>query len=185
MRIISGKAKGKKILSPETYETRPTLDRVKEAMFNIIQVYVPEATVIDIFSGTGSLALEAASRGAKECYLVDKSPVTFPILKKNVENLKFQDFCTPLNMDAYAALDFVWKKGKKFDIIFVDPPYMKNLIPKALEIIDEKELLNKDGIIVTKIDTSEEIFQGTERLHLTNSRKYGKTTVCFYKIGEN
>ncbi|GKX66268.1 16S rRNA (guanine(966)-N(2))-methyltransferase RsmD [Inconstantimicrobium mannanitabidum] len=185
MRIISGKARGKKILSPATYETRPTLDRVKEAMFNIIQTYVPGATVIDVFSGTGSLALEAASRGAKECYLVDKSPVTFPILKQNVENLKFGDFCFPLNMDAYAALEYVWKKGKKFDIIFVDPPYMKNLIPKAIEIIDEKELLVKDGIIVTKIDTREEIYEGTDRIKLTRSKKYGQTTVCFYKIEED
>lgn len=185
MRIISGKARGRKILSPATDETRPTLDRVKEAMFNIIQMYIPDATVIDVFSGTGSLALEAASRGAKECYLVDKSPVTFPILKQNVENLKFDDFCTPLNMDAYAALEYVWKLGKVFDIIFIDPPYMKNLIPKAVEIVDEKKLLKKDGIIVTKIDSREEIYYGTDNIVLTDKRKYGLTTVCFYKFKED
>lgn len=185
MRIIAGKARGRKILPPDTYETRPTLDRVKEAMFNIIQWKTQDAVVIDVFSGTGSLALEAASRGAKECYLVDKSPVTFPILKKNIESLKFEDFCTPLNMDAYDALQYVYKLGKKFDIIFIDPPYKKDLIPKAIEIVDEKNLLQEDGMVVTKIDTSETIYEGSENIKLYDTRKYGQTTVCFYRIKED
>ena len=96
MRIISGKARGRKLIPPATMETRPTLDRVKEAMFSMIQGYIPDAVVVDVFAGTGSLGLEAASRGAKEVYLVDKSPITFPLLKENVENLKFQDFCFPI-----------------------------------------------------------------------------------------
>ena len=86
MRIIAGRAKGRRILSPDTMETRPTLDRVKENIFNIIQNYVRVSVALDVFAGTGSLGLEAVSRGAKECYLIDKSPVTFPLLKKNVEN---------------------------------------------------------------------------------------------------
>ncbi len=104
MRIISGKARGRKLIPPATMETRPTLDRVKEAMFSMILGYIPDAVVIDVFAGTGSLGLEAASRGAKEVYLVDKSPITFPLLKENVENLKFSEFCFPLNMDSYEAL---------------------------------------------------------------------------------
>lgn len=185
MRIIAGKAKGRKLLSPPTYETRPTLDRIKESMFSIIQGYIPDAVVIDIFSGTGSLALEAASRGAKECYLVDKSPITFPVLKQNIENLKFQDFCHPLNMDAYSALRTMADRNKVFDIIFIDPPYLKNMIPEAIQIVEEKNLLDKDGIIVAKIDTSEEIFQGTSKIKLYNHRKYGNTTICFYRIEED
>ncbi|WP_055071001.1 16S rRNA (guanine(966)-N(2))-methyltransferase RsmD [Clostridium massiliamazoniense] len=184
MRIISGRAKGRKILSPATMETRPTLDRVKEAMFSMIQGYIPDAVVIDVFAGTGSLGLEAASRGAKECYLVDKSPVTYPILKENVDNLNFNDVCTTLNMDAYMALKSMVTKGKVFDLIFIDPPYLKNLIPEAMQIIDDNNLLHKEGIIMTKIDTSEEIFEGTEHIKLIRSRKYGNTTVCLYKIEE-
>lgn len=84
-------------------------------------------------------------------YLVDKSSVTFPILKKNIENLKFQDFCIPLNMDAYEALRKLNKQGKVFDIIFIDPPYCKDIIPEAMKIIEENNMLHKDGIIVTKI----------------------------------
>src|SRR5690606_13950277 len=143
MRIIAGKAKGKKLLSPETLETRPTLDRVKEAMFSMIQGYILDAVVVDVFAGTGSLGLETASRGAKEVYLVDKSSVTFPILKKNIENLKCQPFCILLNMDAYEALRKLNKQGKVFDIIFIDPPYCKDMIPEAMKIIEENNMLHK------------------------------------------
>ena len=184
MRIIAGRARGRKLLSPATYETRPTLDRVKESMFSIIQGYIPDAVVIDIFAGTGSLGLEAASRGAKEVYLVDKSQVTYPILKNNIENLKFNDFCTALNTDAYSALKTLADRGKKFNVMFIDPPYLMDMIPEAIKIIEDKNLLAEDGIIVTKIDSVEEIFEGTQKIKLVNHRKYGNTTICFYKIEE-
>ncbi len=182
MRIIAGKARGRKLLSPPTYETRPTLDRVKEAMFSMIQGYIPDASVVDVFAGTGSLGLEAASRGAKECYLFDKSKTTFPLLKKNVVELKFSDFCFPMNIDAYDGLRGLARKGKKFDLIFIDPPYCKEMIPEALKIIKENNLLLEDGIIVTKIDSIEEIYEGYEDIKLIKSKKYGNTTVCFYEI---
>lgn len=181
MRIIAGKAKGRKLIPPATMETRPTLDRVKEAMFSIIQGYIPEAVVVDVFAGTGSLGLEAASRGAKEVYLVDKSSVTFPLLKENVNTLKFNDFCYPLNMDSYDALRMLAKKNKKFDLIFIDPPYCKEMIPEALKLIEENKMLQEDGIIVTKIDSIEEIYEGYKDIKIVRSKKYGNTTVCFYQ----
>ncbi|MCF0149393.1 MAG: 16S rRNA (guanine(966)-N(2))-methyltransferase RsmD [Clostridium sp.] len=184
MRIIAGRARGRKLLPPDTMETRPTLDRVKESMFSIIQNHIPDSVVVDVFAGTGSLGLEAASRGAKEVYLIDKSNTTFPILKKNVENLKFEDFCFPLNLDSYEALKMLNKKGKVFDIIFIDPPYCKEMIPKAIEIIKENNLLNKGGIIVTKIDSIEEIYQGYKEIQLVKNKKYGNTTVCIYNNEE-
>ncbi|AYE33110.1 16S rRNA (guanine(966)-N(2))-methyltransferase RsmD [Clostridium septicum] len=181
MRIIAGKARGRKLIPPATMETRPTLDRVKEAMFSIIQGYVPDSVVIDVFAGTGSLGLEAASRGAKEVYLVDKSQITFPLLKENIENLKFEDFCTGLNMDSYEALRTLAKKDKVFDIIFIDPPYCKEMIPEAIKIVKENNLLKENGIIVTKIDSIEDIYEGFEDIILIRSKKYGNTTICFYK----
>ncbi|MDV4151208.1 16S rRNA (guanine(966)-N(2))-methyltransferase RsmD [Clostridium sp. AL.422] len=184
MRIIAGKARGRKLLPPSTMETRPTLDRVKESMFSMIQNYIPESVVVDVFAGTGSLGLEAASRGAKEVYLVDKSNTTFPILKQNVENLKFQEFCFPINSDSYDALQMLSKKQKVFDIIFIDPPYCKEMIPKAMEIIKESNLLKREGIIVTKIDSIEDIYDGYKDIKLLKSRKYGNTTVCIYKYEE-
>lgn len=181
MRIIAGKAKGRKLIPPATLETRPTLDRVKEAMFSTIQGYIMDGIVVDVFAGTGSLGLEAASRGAKEVYLIDKSQNTFPLLKENVTNLKFSDFCFPLNMDSYDALKMLNAKGKKFDIVFIDPPYCKEMIPEAIKMIYEGKMLSEDGIVVTKIDSIEEIYEGYGNIKLTKSKKYGNTTVCFYK----
>lgn len=184
MRIIAGKARGHKLIPPATMETRPTLDRVKEAMFSSIQLYIPEGTVVDLFAGTGSLGLEAASRGAHEVYLFDKSETTFPLLKENVKNLRFEDFCFPINTDAYIGLKNLAKIGKQFDIIFIDPPYCKEMIPEAIKIVKENNLLKRDGIIVTKIDSIEEIYLGYDNIKLSKSKKYGNTTVCYYKYEE-
>ncbi|OFI07685.1 ribosomal RNA small subunit methyltransferase D [Clostridium acetireducens DSM 10703] len=184
MRIIAGLAKGRKLLPPEGMETRPTLDRVKESIFNIIQTRVYDSTVLDVFAGTGSLGLEAASRGAKECYLVDKGTKTFELLKKNVENLKFENICKCLNMDSYEALKYFQNNNKIFDLIFIDPPYLKDMIPLAIEMIDKGNLLDEEGIIVTKIDSKEELYKGTENITLTDYRKYGNTTIVFYKHKE-
>jgi len=184
LRIIAGKARGHKLIPPATMETRPTLDRVKEAMFSSIQSYIQEALVLDVFAGTGSLGLEAASRGANEVYLFDKSSATFPLLKQNVESLKFQEFCFPINIDAYAGMKQLASKGKKFDLIFIDPPYCKEMIPETLKIVKEHEMLVEDGIIVTKIDSIETIYEGYEDIKLTKSKKYGNTTVCYYKYEE-
>ncbi|MDW8801068.1 16S rRNA (guanine(966)-N(2))-methyltransferase RsmD [Clostridium sp. A1-XYC3] len=186
MRIIAGLAKGRKLLSPiGAGTTRPTLDRIKESMFSIIQNRVYGSRTLDVFAGTGSLGLEAASRGAKECYLIDKSPQTYPFLAKNIENLKFGHICKSLNMDSYKALEDLARKGLVFDIIFLDPPYLKNMIPPAVEIIEREELLDKEGIIVTKIDSEEELYEGTDNIILFDYRKYGNTTVCFYKYKED
>lgn len=184
VRIIAGKARGRKLIPPATMETRPTLDRVKESMFSIIQNYIPEAVVVDVFAGTGSLGLEAASRGAKEVYLVDRSKDAFSLLKQNIENLKFGDICYPLNKDSYEALRYLADKNKLFDIIFIDPPYCREMIPEAIKIIYDKKILNKDGIIVTKIDSIEEIYEGYKDICLIKSRKYGNTTICLYKYEE-
>ncbi|WP_123054091.1 16S rRNA (guanine(966)-N(2))-methyltransferase RsmD [Clostridium sp. JN-1] len=186
MRIIAGLAKGRKIMSPiGANVTRPTLDRIKEAIFNIIQMKVYGSTVLDMFSGTGSLGLEAASRGCKSCYLVDQNPQTYSFLVQNVKNLKFEDRCKCINMNSYRALEEFKSKKITFDLIFIDPPYMKDMIPPAIESIDEKKLLSKTGIIVTKIDTAEKLYGGNSNIVLSDHRKYGNTTVCFYNYKED
>lgn len=186
MRIISGKAKGRKLIPPEgSMITRPTLDRIKEAIYNIIQNRVYDSVVVDVFAGTGSLGLEAASRGAKECYLIDRSDSTFPLLKKNVENLKFEDTCTCCKGDSYEWLRKFADRNKIFDLIFIDPPYAKEMIPEAINIVSEKGLLHEDGIIVCKIDSGEVIFEGNEKIELYDKRKYGNTTVLFYRHKED
>lgn len=184
MRIIAGKARGKKILSPEGLGTRPTLDRVKESIFNIIQNQVRGSIVLDQFAGTGSLGLEAASRGAKECHLIDMGDDTFSKLKQNIVDLKFGDFCTAHKGDSFKYLEVFSKQGKVFDLIFIDPPYAKEMIPPSLQLIKSLNLLSPTGLIVTKIDSEEEICDGYEDIVLIKQRKYGNTTVCLYEFGE-
>ena len=184
MRIISGSARGRKILSPVGIGTRPTLDRIKESIFNIIQNKVRNAVVVDMFSGTGSLGLEAASRGATQCYLIDMGDTTFDMLQKNVDNLKFDDKCTCLKGDTYKYMQQFADEKIVFDLIFIDPPYAKDMIPPAIEIISANRLLRKDGLIICKIDSSEEVYEGNDTINLTDLRKYGNTTVLFYKYKE-
>lgn len=184
MRIISGVSKGRKILSPEGMGTRPTLDRIKESIFNIIQNRLQDAIVLDVFAGTGSLGLEAASRGASQCFLVDKGDTTFKYLKQNVENLNFTHICKCFNIDSYEALKDFSNKKFQFDLIFIDPPYLKNMIPQAVDIISMGSLLKRSGLIVTKIDSAEEIYKGNHEIELIDYRKYGNTTVCFYRYLE-
>jgi 16S rRNA (guanine966-N2)-methyltransferase len=184
MRIISGSAKGKKILSPVGMGTRPTLDRIKESIFNIIQNRTRGAVVVDMFSGTGSLGLEAASRGAEKCYLIDMGDTTFAMLQQNVDNLKFNDKCICLKGDTYKYMQQFANEKVVFDLIFIDPPYAKDMIPPAIEIISENGLLRKDGLIVCKIDSAEEIYQGNSIIYLCDLRKYGNTTVLFYEYKE-
>lgn len=184
MRVIAGKAKGRNLLSPVGMGTRPTLDRIKESIFNIIQNNVYGRTALDVFAGTGSLGLEAVSRGAKECYLVDKGKETYGFLKQNVQNLHFEQECKCLNMDSYEALRYFGNNNITFDLIFVDPPYRKDMIPPAIEIITDKKLLSKDGIIVSKIDSIEEIYEGNNEIKLVDHRKYGNTTICIYRYVE-
>ena len=184
MRVIAGKAKGRKLLLQEGMGTRPTLDRIKESIFNIIQNRVRDSLAIDIFSGTGSLGIEAASRGAKHTYLIEKGDSSYNLLKKNVENLKFQDICTTLKGDCYQYLEEFGKEKKVFDLIFIDPPYAKEMIPPAIELVSKYNLLKKDGLIVTKIDSGEILYEGNNEIILIDKRKYGNTTVCFYEYKE-
>jgi len=182
MRIISGIRKGHKILSPEDgYETtRPTLLRVKEAMFSILQRYIPSSICLDLFAGTGSLGLEALSEGAEACFFVDESLKTFKILKKNIEKLKFESLSHSFNMSAENALKLFKLKGIVFDLIFIDPPYLKDMIPPCIAYISKNNLLKPNGVIMTKIDSQEVVFEGIENIILLDKRKYGNTTLVWY-----
>lgn len=194
MRIIAGKAKGRKLLSPlnggretevgDPNATRPTLDRVKEAMFSIISHKILDAKVLDLFAGTGSLGLEALSRGADSCIFVDSYRETYELLLENIKNLNFNDVSSTLFMDYKMALKNLSSSEKVFDIIFVDPPYLNNMIPYALNYIDEHNMMSEKGVIVTKTDIREEITEEDGNIELVLSRKYGKTVISFYQFKE-
>lgn len=181
MRIISGKYRGTKLFTLEGLNTRPTLDRVKESLFNILNFDLQNAVVLDLFSGSGALGLEALSRGAKEAFLCDNSRAAVNIIRKNVQKLKLEAFTNIINKDFEKALQDLHIKNKKFDIIFLDPPYESNFAEIAVKKIIEFELLTENGIIVLETDNIEKVHKNLEGslIPIYDERKYGRVHLIF------
>ena len=181
MRIISGTMRGTKLFTLDSLNTRPTLDRVKEPLFSIIQSKIPEAIILDLFSGSGALGLEAVSRGAKKAYLCDNSKDAIHIIEKNVDKTKAQNHTEIYYKDYRSSLEEFSLKQIKFDIVFLDPPYKTDFSEKAVEIIINNNLLNKDGIIIIETDTTDTVLQNLKRLNvvLYDQRKYGRVSLLF------
>lgn len=181
MRIISGTARGTKLKTLDGQDTRPTLDRVKESLFSIIQNEIYEANVLDLFSGSGALAIESVSRGASFAYSCDNSRKAIEIIKQNVKKTNLEDKIEIINKDYKKALEEL--KNKKFDIIFLDPPYKTNFGEKAIEIIIQNNMLSNHGIIVFETDKpKEEYIEELEKYaEVINLRKYGRVTLVFLK----
>ena len=172
MRIISGKYKGKKLNGFNIEGTRPTMDRVKESLFGMIQTYIPDSIVLDLFAGSGALGLEAVSNGAKECYLIDNNIEAIKTIKENSQN--FEETLNIIHID---YKKFLKTTDKKFDIIFLDPPYKENQLDKSLRIIEERGLLNKNGIVVCEY----EIGEPHTNLELIKEKSYGPKKIKIYK----
>ena len=178
MRIISGIRRGHKLFEFAGDDIRPTTDRVKESIFNIIQYYVPGASVLDMFCGSGALSFEAVSRGARKAVCIDSDPASVDIIRKNAKALRFEEFCEILTM---SCLNYK-PTGESFDIIFLDPPYNKGLIEPVLEHIVKQKLLSDDGIIVLESDDTD--FCGEiPGLCIDRQKKYGRTYITVYKKG--
>ena len=161
MRIITGKARGIHLLTLDGEATRPTTERVKEAVFSMIQFDIEGRTVLDLFSGSGQLGLEALSRGAEHAVMTDKSKDAVGIIKANAKKTKLDADCEIYNCD---YREYITKnKGKKFDIIFLDPPYAQNLCAKALGALCEADMLKSTSIIVCETG-NDDVFLGDEDL---------------------
>ncbi len=173
MRVISGSARGRKLLSLEGEDTRPTTDRVKESMFNLCMDYVRDAKVLDLFAGSGALGLEALSRGAADCTFVENSRAAAEIVRKNLENTRLSDVGTLVLGDATAFLE---RTGEKYSLIFLDPPYDGGFYAPVLSKIAEKELLEPDGVLVLEKRADAEI-PLPRGLEMIKDRKYGKTAI--------
>ncbi len=181
MRIIAGKARATKLFTLEGIETRPTLDRVKESFFNIIQNEITDSIFLDLFSGSGAIGLEAVSRGAKKAILCEKSPKAISIIKKNIEKTHFEDNII-LYEDDYE--DFILSKLKeKPDIIYIDPPYKTNYAITAIKLLQKKKLLKQSTIII-ETDRENEILselQDLDMIEMQRNKKYGRVNLIFLK----
>lgn len=181
MRIIGGKARGTKLYTLEGDNTRPTLDRVKESLFNIIQKDIPESTFLDLFSGSGAIGLEAVSRGAKKAILCDNSKEAINIIKKNIDKTHLQEQVELYQLPFERLLND--KIREKIDIIYIDPPYKTDFVYNAIKIILNKNLIDQDSIVIIETDEEERIIKQMETLNIeiVNQRKYGRAHLIFVK----
>ena len=182
LRVISGKARGLKLDTPKNQDVRPTTDRVKESLFNMINSYIMDSNILDLFAGTGSLGIECLSRGAKNCVFVDKSKDSINIVRSNVKKARVENESTILNVDFKDAVKRLSTQNQKFDVIFMDPPYYENMFIECLKSIDKFNLLDEDGIIVVEHDTKDLFEDSIGRLNKSREKKYGNTTLTFYKL---
>ena len=183
MRIIAGTARGSEIFAPKGRQTRPTQDRVRESLFNILQAYTPEADVLDLFAGSGALALESLSRGAASAVMVDCASEAIAVIHRNVEKLGFGDRATILRCEWRAALERLAQQRKQLDLVFLDPPYRMTATPEYCACMADLGLL-RDGAMMVIEHLAGEIPALDERFRLCNERSYGDTDIHFYLYQE-
>lgn len=178
MRVITGKARGVQLKTPDGMLTRPTADRVKEACFSIINFDIPGAKVLDLFGGTGQLGIEALSRGAKSAVFVDAREEACKLIRENLKRTKLEQDAKVIRSD---YLDYLKRCREQYNIIFLDPPYAEVFLENALKRITEIDILQTDGIIVTERPLEKELpweFEGYTR---SRDYKYGKTLITIYR----
>ena len=178
MRVITGKVRGVQLKTPDGMQTRPTTDRVKEALFSIIHFDIPGANVLDLFGGTGQLGIEALSRGAKSAVFVDQSEQACRLIRENLKRTRMEQESQVIRGD---YLDYISRCREQFDIIFLDPPYAEVFLENALKRITEIDILHSGGIIVAERPLGKELpweFQGYER---SRDYKYGKILLTIYR----
>lgn len=169
MRVITGSLRGKKLITLDGIDVRPTTDKVKEAIFSIIQFDLPGASVLDLFAGSGQLGIEALSRGAKHCVFVDKSRESIAVIKENVESCKLNQSARVLNYD---AVEYLKMSPGGFDIALLDPPYEQGLIEKSLTLLESK--MADGGLVICEHETGLDLPEEFGRLKLRKKYRYGK-----------
>ena len=181
MRVISGLARGHKLLSPEGMDTRPTTDRIKETLFNIIALDLPEIQFLDLFSGSGAIGIEALSRGAKKAVFVDFSSKCKEVIEYNLNHTKLSDKAEVYCMDTVSAINMLGAKGEKFDIIFMDPPYNMGFYEPVLKAIKSSKILSDDGYIIAERSPKVSIPE-IEGLKILREKEYKTTVMTFMAL---
>lgn len=179
LRIIAGIAKGRTIKAVKGMKTRPTSDRVKEALFSILQDKIADAKVLDLFAGTGNLGLEALSRGARSAIFVEKDWDAIGVIRDNINSLGLSEGKL-IKGDVFKVIDSLGKR-EQFDIIFADPPYRKGFAEKVISAIDKSRILALNGVLVVEQGKGEEKISEAGGLTLVRDEKYGDTFITFYK----
>ena len=178
MRVITGKARGIQLKTPDGMLTRPTADRVKEALFSIIHFDVPTARVLDLFGGTGQLGIEALSRGASGAVFVDEREDACKLIRENLKRTKLESLAKVVRAD---YLTYLKSCKETFDIILLDPPYAEVYLENSLKMITEIDILQSGGIIIAERPLGKELPWDFEGFNRSKDYKYGKTLLTIYR----
>ncbi len=170
MRVITGSARGRRLREPSNYDIRPTTDKVKESIFNIIQFDVPGARVLDLFAGTGQLGIEALSRGAESCVFVDRAPEAVRLVTENLKATGLEARAKVVKSDSIAYL----RSARDMDIVLLDPPYASDLLEKALNLLFGFDILRENGIIICESDVSLTLPEPPAELFSVREYVYGR-----------
>lgn len=184
MRIIAGNWKGKILNSPKTEKTRPTLDRVKEALFSMLYPYLENATILDLFSGTGNLGIEALSRGAKYVHFNDINHDAIKVIYSNVQLTNYEKCAKITKKDYEKCIKSLNEENNQFDIIFLDPPYEAKVEEKCLSLLSNSNLIHKETIIILESDKDKKFNESIEGLQIVDKRTYGRVMLRTYKKEE-
>ena len=178
MRVITGKARGVQLKTPDGMNTRPTTDRVKEALFSIIHFDIPGSSVLDLFAGTGQLGIEALSRGASDAVFVDVREDSCRLIKENLKRTKLQDQAHVVKAE---YTQYLRNCRQKFGIIFLDPPYSEEFLENSLNFITEIDILQSGGIIVTERPLGKALSREYPGYSRSKDYKYGKVVLTIFR----
>lgn len=184
MRVIAGEKRGFKLKAPKGRDTRPTEDRVKESLFNILGHIGENSLVLDLFAGSGSIGIEFLSRGAEKAYFIDSSAICIQTIRENLNHTGFLEKSQLIRGDSRKTIRFLARQGLKFDYIYIDPPYDEDLIMKSMEEIIARDILNDDGILILEHE-KDLLLPGTAfGVKKTDERNYGSKVITFYTYKE-
>ena len=181
MRIIGGSHRGRKLVEWEESRIRPMRDFVRSALFNILSDIVPGAAFLDLYSGTGSVGLEALSRGARSCTFVDASAQACAIVRRNLDALDLLATGQVFEGDSLVVIDELKRRGRRFDVVFIGPPYYRELVPTTLGALGDGQLLSDDPVVVGEIHQTEQAGEAYGVLSLVDARRYGDNRLLFYR----
>ncbi len=183
MRIIGGAKGGRRLVEWEDSAIRPMRDFVRGALFNIVADFVPGAAFLDLFCGTGSVGLEALSRGARSCTFVDRSSEACAIVRRNLDALDFLSVGEVVEGDCPEVIDRLARVGRRFDLVFAGPPYHRELVPGILDRLADGRLLAADPVVIAEIHELESLAPRFGELELVDHRRYGDNQLFFFRLG--
>jgi len=182
VRVIAGKAKGKRLKAPSGLDTRPLTDMIKEALFNVIGDKIIEASFLDLFAGSGSAGIEALSRGASRVIFIDSSKEASRIIRDNLNNCGFKESSEVYRNDVFKAINILNKRNLAFDIIYLDPPFKnEKIFDRVIRAMDETELLDEQGILIIRTPKGKEMPVKLSNLEEYRETNYGESTLHYYR----